>query len=386
METVAPPKKRKKFYQADFLKRPALQIASLLFLAFQVVRLIRLFSDAIQYKKINQVTPEGFTLPAVAGALILIGLTAWLFLILLRQRRGISVLRRGNRFLLLDLLLSVYGLIRAIQQLVRFFQNFELLFLIDVLAIAGGLIAPAVILFLADRQRIPPGDVLLLIVGAGTMGLSLLGFIMLAISIGKDYTVAHALPELAFRAALLLAGLATLRTALKLHAELPIDMPLPKAKPEKPKPEKKKRELHLKLFDNLPGYDDEEPELALFDEEPEEDYDEPLAEEDFAEDGEPAYEPEPAAARAPVDDDGRTACLNCGRRFPAYLGVCPYCGTGLDGSPPPRRAKPAPEPVPAPARAPRPRTDADDGRITCPDCGKRFPSYLGVCPRCGRDM
>ncbi len=399
MESASLPKKRKKFYQSDFLTRPALRLAALLFLVFQAVKLVRLFSDAISYKKINQVTPEDFTMAAVTGAILMIGLAAWIFVILTRQHKGLCQIRRGNRFLLLDLLLAVYGFVRVIAQVVLFFQNFEILFLSDVLAIAGGLIAPPLILFLADRQRIPPGDLLLMILGAGTMGLSLLSFIMVAISIGKDYTVLHALPELAFRLGLLLAGLAALRTALKLRAELPIDTPLVTPKAEKAPKASRKLRPRLNLFDNLPGYDDEEPEISLFDDgapedeayEPDEDVPEASAPEEEEPDEYVSAAPAPRpAVQTPVDERGRAVCLGCGRRFPAYLGVCPHCGLDMDTPAPSARALEDESTYSEPQRAPEPpeppRRAAADTRAVCAGCGKRFPAYLGVCPHCGLDM
>ena len=375
METAYELPKRKKFYQADFLTRLGLLIASALFLVFQVVKLIRLFSDAIQYKKANGIAPETFSLLAVTGSLLMVGITAWLFLLFFRQQREISRIRPGNRFLLMDALLALYGLIRAIVQLVLYFQNFEILFLLDVLSLVGGLIAPAVILFLADRSRIPPGDVLLLIVGVGTAGFAVLSFIMVAISIGKDYTVLHALPELACRLAVLFMGIAALRTALKLRADMPLAIPVQEeAKPEKQAKEKEKtrRGIHLPFMDALPGYEDEEPEISLFGDEDEEEAAEAGAPEPPRK---PLTVPVPGAAPA----DGRLRCPDCGKRFPAYLGVCPRCGLAVDAADfTPVQAEPPAEPrrfaVPA------------NGKLSCPDCGMRFPASLGVCPRCGLDV
>ena len=105
--------KRTKFYQADFLSRPGPLAASLLFLLFQVIKLIRLFSDAIQYKKANGVAPVTFSLAAVSGSLLMIAIVAWLFLLFFRQQRNLSRIRRGNRFLLMDALLILYGIFRG---------------------------------------------------------------------------------------------------------------------------------------------------------------------------------------------------------------------------------------------------------------------------------
>ncbi|MDO4572671.1 MAG: hypothetical protein Q4C13_04815, partial [Clostridia bacterium] len=366
MEEIGGHKRKKKYYQADFLTRPVLLYAALLFTLYQVMKLIRLFSDAIAFNREHGIVPEEFTMGAVTGAILLIALTGLICLMLLRQKKGISHIRRGNRFLILDLLLAVYGLVRLISQCALFLQNFEILFLLDVLAIGGGLIAPALMLWLADRQRIPPGDVLLLIIGAGAIGFSALGFIMVAISIGKDYTVLHAVPELAFRAGVLLMGLAALRTALKLRAELPIDMPLPK--PEQEKKPKKERELHLKLFDRLPGFDDEEDEggISLFDG----DTDEPAAPVEAAAPAVRAVTRERPAERPAQSADGRLSCPDCGKRFPAYLGVCPRCGRDVyaddadEPAAPVEAAAPAARAVMRERPAERPAQSAD-GRLSC---------------------
>ena len=376
-------------------------VAAFMFLLFQVMKLIRLFSDAVKHKAEAGVVPEGFTLAAVAGALAMIGISAWLFLILYRQKRELCLIRSGNRFLLLGSLLLVYGVVRAIRQTVLYFQNFEFLFLVDILAFIGGLIAPSVILYMADRNRIPPGDVLLLFIGVGTTGFAILGFIMVAISIGKDYNIMQALPELAFRAALMLCGFSAIRTALKLRADIPLTVPLPdEPMTEKPPKKQEKRSRGLRLpfldLDELPGFDGEEPELLLFDDEEEE----TGPDEDAFEAAAPPSLPSDAP-RFTILGDGRLRCPDCLMRFPANLGVCPRCGLAVeayeeefveslpdptpDFPPPQASAADLPEPPSAPEESPEtPRfTILDDGRLLCLSCRMRFPANLGVCPRCG---
>lgn len=104
----------------------------------------------------------------------------------------------------------------------------------------------------------------------------------------------------------------------------------------------------------------------------------------------------------PSADLATTRCPHCGRVFTGKAGFCPSCGKEITVKAPAPAPKPAPAPVtpaapPAPQQvpeepkpaAPAPSAGETAGNrrgVTCPQCGKVYPTWQSFCTSCGSDL
>lgn len=385
------PAKPKKLYQsASYVTSNAVFYGTLLFFVSRVFGFIQLFVDAYNRKKAGQAPPENFTVLGIIGSILVLGVITGAFLLLVQYRQKKLRLRKGNFFLLLNVLFALWGVIQAISYLVEMIVFFEFVYLLDFLTLIGALALPSVLLQLSDRRQEPVQEQILLYAGIISTALSVIATLIVALRLRMSYTAFQLMRELMFRGGIILFGAAGLQKAIKLRSEpLPAYAPKPEAKKPAPKktvlkepvytPDKsgkiecpdcgKKMAVGTAVCPRC-GYDMNTP--SLFEEDEEEIIappDEPEAEETAAQ------EPE-APAPEPVKSD---LCPRCGKKIPEPLITCPRCGyfpgDSLEMPKEPEKRAPAPEAKPKAAAPKRERI--------CAKCGKKLPGNLATCPYCG---
>ena len=378
-----PAKHGKTYHSAGYLTSALVYYGTLLFLLSRVLGLIVLFSEAIARKRDSQALPEQFTVLGIVGILLVIGVAAAAFVLLFRLRRRLSSMRRGVLYLFLNLLLTAWGLIHAVNHLIEMVLFFEFLNLFDLLALAGGLILPSVLLQFADSRKRAPNDTALLAGAAVALVSGIVStLIIVVLAFRKSYTTFPLLRDLLFHAAILLFGAAGLKKALKLRAGLILLAPAaPASAPEHRECPDCGKRVPLKL-DVCPRCGYALSKASLFSDDEPDDAPGPLpAAPEPAKAAAAEAEQKPAPARV-VISDGTAACARCERRIPRGLATCPFCGY-FPGDP----AEPEPPKTPAPdagrdaaSTAYVPRAEE---RPLCPSCGKRIPGGLATCPFCG---
>lgn len=385
------PAKSKKLYQsASYVTSNAVFYGTLLFFVSRVFGFIQLFIDAYNRKKLGQAPPENFTVLGIIGSILVLGVITGAFLLLVQYRQKKLHLRRGNFYLLLNVLFALWGVIQAISYLYEMILFFEFVYLLDFLTLLAALALPSVLLQLSDRKQEPAQERILLYAGISSTALSVIATLIVALVLRKSYTAFQLVRELMFRGGIILFGVAVLQKAIKLRSEpLPAYAPKPEAKKPAPKktvlkdpvytPDKagkiecpdcgKKMAAGTAICPRC-GYDMNTP--SLFEEDEEEVVappEEPIAEEPAA--------PEPEApAPEPVKSD---LCPRCGKKIPEPLITCPRCGyypgDSLEMPEEPEKREPAPE---ARQRKAEPRRER-----VCAKCGKKIPGNLATCPYCG---
>jgi hypothetical protein len=268
-------KRRRRYVSASYIKSGTVYYGVLLFLVSQGLWLIQLFQNAAERKAAGQAPPENYTPLGIAFQAFLLLFIGALFLLLIRQRTGKTHMPRGNLYLLCNFLIFVWGVIFLISDIVDIFIYPEFILLVDALVIGSTLIAPPLILQFADRSRIDPDDMLLLILGIGGIGLSVISILIIAVILGKSYTVWHLVPELCFRGGCVLFGVSTLFKAIRIRNSLPISQPVSPDRPE--------------------------------------------------------YAVDMGTERIVIP---KVTCPDCGRKVPVTMGVCPRCGRDVSDLPP----------------------------------------------------
>ena len=402
MEQRAQSKKR--YLSASYLTSGAVFYGTLLFFISRVFLLFQLFGDAYNRKQLDQAPPDGFTFLGIVGSLIVIGVIGLAFLLLVQNRQKKLRLKKGNFYLLLNVLFVAWGAINAVSNLVDMVVFFEFVYLLDFITAIVGIIVPSILLQLADRKQGIPRDTALYSCAIASTALTTLAALIVILFLRGGYkdTPFAFVRELIFRAGMLCFSIAGLMKAIKIRRELPeiVDAVIRETPKLKPKPESKAAASKQKAAANgkieCPdcgkklepgtlvctrcGYDLSTP--SLFDDEYEDE--EPLAPESPMYDG-PEYEteeeppvPPPEPEAPPVRND---VCVRCGKHKPPFLSTCPYCGyfpgdteeeqqrerdSSASGD---RQTEPA---------GSEPRQER-----RCEHCGKRIPGGLSTCPYCG---
>ena len=93
------------------------------------------------------------TVLGIIGSILVLGVITGAFLLLVQYRQKKLRLRKGNFFLLLNVLFVVWGVIQAINYLVEMILFFEFVYLLDFLTLLGALALPSVLLQLSDRKQ-----------------------------------------------------------------------------------------------------------------------------------------------------------------------------------------------------------------------------------------
>ncbi|MCE5187710.1 MAG: zinc ribbon domain-containing protein [Eubacteriales bacterium] len=407
MEQRAQPKKR--YLSASYLTGRAVFYGTLLFFIARVFELFQLFGDAYNRKQLDQAPPDGFTFLGIVGSLLVIGVIGLAFLLLVQNRQKKLRLKKGNFYLLLNVLYVIWGAINAVNNLVDMIVFFEFVYLLDFIALITALIVPSVLLQLTDRSQGIPRDSALFASAITALSLSILATLIVVIFLRGGYkdTPFALVRELIFRAGMLCFSVAGLVKALKIRAELPeivdaVVKAAAKAKAEQktaaskqtassPKQKTtpsgkiecpdcgKKVDAETRIcprcgFDlTTPSlFDDEdetfEPDAAMYDE-PEE---EPEEEAEV-----PAPAPEPEAP--PIRND---ICARCGKHKPPFLSTCPHCGY-FPGDPAAQESeRPSESRSQSVIQQTEPGAEQKKERF-CEHCGKRIPGGLATCPYCG---
>ena len=400
MEQRAQSKKR--FLSASYLTSRAVFYGTLLFFVSRVFLLFQLFGDAYKRKQLDQAPPDGFTFLGIVGSLLIIGVIGLAFLLLVQYRQKKLRLKKGNFYLLLNVLFVVWGAINAVGNFIDMVVFFEFVYLLDFVTAIVGIIVPSVLLQLADRKQGIPRDTALFSCAIAATALTTLAALIVILFLRGGYkdTPFAFVRELIFRAGLLSFSIAGLMNAIKIRRELPeiVDAVI-KATP-KPKPEPKaaaqkqktvvngkiecpdcgkKLEPGTKICTRC-GYDLSTP--SLFDDEEEEPlepeapmYDEPVVE---PEEEAPAPEPEPEAP--PVRND---ICARCGKRKPPFLSTCPHCGYFPGDPSEQEQQQRVVEAQPETNRSVESTAAQPKQERRCEHCGKRIPGGLATCPYCG---
>ena len=398
MEQRAQSKKR--YLSASYLTGRAVFSGTLLFFIARIFALFQLFGDAYNRKQLDQAPPDGFTFLGIVGSLLIIGVIGLAFLLLVQYRQKKLRLKRGNFYLLLNVLFVVWGVVNAIGNLVDMIVFFEFVYLLDFITMVTGVIVPSVLLQLTDRNQGIPRDTALFACAIASTALSVLATLIVVLFLRGGYkdTPFAFIRELIFRAGMICFSVAGLLKAIRIRKELPdiVDAVIKAAPKKKPEPKAnahqpkaangkiecpdcgKKVEEGTRICPRC-GYDLATP--SLFDDEAEvfeseaPMYDEP---EDEFEANEAAAPPEPEAP--PVRND---ICARCGKHKPPFLSTCPHCGY-FPGDP---AAEEAASPLEARtdggARPAQPDATEPKQERRCEHCGKRIPGGLATCPYCG---
>lgn len=353
---------KKKYHLASYYKSGALSFGALLFCASQVLRFIQLFRDAAARKAANQAPPENYTAAGITWAALIIVLIAFVCVLLLRNRKGVMRMKKSRAYLLLSVLLTLWGLYYFVTFIIEMIRNSELTLLFDIVAVGAGVIAPVLLLQTADITGDMVDDMTLLICGIGGSVLSLVSLVVLII-LRKGYANAQLLlaTEMMFRVAMTLCSLAALLKAIRIRNSYPVTVEEPPARRERepaPKPRGNEEAPLTLRFDNV---------LETY--------------------GKPENRPK-ARAKQHVE-----SLLSFAEED--FLDETPARPTGVSGA-----TSRTPRPAPAPTwDTGRVIVQGGTGRIptqdpgyapserqTCPYCGKRMPVGFPNCPRCGRDM
>ena len=90
----------------------------------------------------------------------------------------------------------------------------------------------------------------------------------------------------------------------------------------------------------------------------------------------------------PSANSATTRCPHCGKVFAGKAGFCPSCGKEIAAKAP--AAPAAPQQVPEeskPVTAPSAGEATENRRgVTCPQCGKVYPTWQSFCTSCGSDL
>lgn len=395
MEQRAQPKKR--YLSAGYLTSRAVFYGTLLFLIARVFTLFQLFGDAYNRKQLNQAPPDGFTFFGIIGSLVMIGVVALAFFLLVQNRQKKLRIKKGNLYLLLNALFVAWGAVYAISYMEQMIRFFEFVYFLDFITVITALIVPSALLQITDRNQGIPRDAALYASAIAATSLSVIATLIVVLFLRGGYkdTPFALVRELIFRAGLICFSLAGLLKSLKIRAELPeivdaVVKATPKVKPEpKPAAPKKKQIPGGKIecpdcgkksepgtrFCPRCGFDLTTPNLfdddeTSIQEEPEEEPEEAPEEE--------AIPPQPEPETPPMRND---ICARCGKHKPPFLSTCPHCGF-FPGDPAEQQKKEAPSQQQAARPQPDPLVESKQERL-CERCGKRIPSGLATCPYCG---
>ncbi len=400
MEQRAKPKKQ--YQSASYVTSSAVFYGTLLFLIARFFTFVQLFIDAYNRKQLNQAPPENFTLFGILGSLLVLAVITWTFILLMRYRRRMTRLRRGNLYLLLNLLFVTWGLIQAISYFVEMVLFFEFVYLLDFMTLVAALIVVPVLLQFADRMQEPAQDTALLASSISATVLAVIAALIVSLVLRKSYTTMQLVRELMFRAGIILFGVAGIQKAMKLRSE-PIayvpKAPKPKKEPKvkipkvkEQKPDKRGRiecpdcgkrlnpdveRCPRCVFDmSVPSLfdDDDEDEFDL----EEEELDDLTAEAELPAEEETVFEEEPTEPE-PQEPSHIDVCPRCGKSIPPFLTTCPHCGY-YPGDPLELPKEPEKQQVAPPAIPTVPTPEEEN---ICAKCGKRIPGGLATCPYCG---
>ena len=272
----------------------------------------------------------------------------------------------------------------------------EFILILDCLSIVVCVLAPIVILLVHDLNGLPPDDNILLLLGFGGIGFSVISLVIIGVVLRASYTFWRLVPELLLRAGQMLFGIATLQKALRIRRSYPLATPV---EPEKKRvvkkaqpPSRQEAGFALHLEEGV-RYTSRTPRPA-----------------EYADRQYPGSAPRSDAIAGGYPTGGHTGRVpdpeaQAGERY----------GTRQETARTPRpdtlqSGRPERD-LQNTARTPRLEREPDawqtgriiiqggTGRIptrdpgtvpaqrqTCPYCGKRMPLGFPNCPRCGRDM
>lgn len=362
-----PRRKGRRFCSASYLNNDAVFWGTLLFVFAKVISFIQFFQEVADREKQNLAPPENYTVAGIVGMSLVILLSVVLFILLMRLRQGKLRMRAGLRYLLLNFLIVVWGLIRAIGDIADLFVFPELILILDLLAVIVAIIAPPVMLQLADIQRFPPDETLMLILGAGGLGFSAISIVIVAVILRDSYTFARLIPELAFRGGMVLYGLATLMKALQLRRELPIAHPVRREDDPYGEPAPLFRENEYDALYQPPVRPSAAPRDGGYSP-----YREPVLSQSYRE-----QLLQQARMQQPAPPPPEEPAPRPRRRAADYEVPQSVYGTGSAARS--ARSRSAYE---------RPIVESTYNvqRKTCSACGMRVPVMLATCPRCGEDV
>lgn len=333
-----------------------MSFGALLFLVSLALQLIQLFEEASARSAANQAPPESFTPANIAWRAAVIAVLLLLCILLNRFQHGRLHMGRSRFYALCGLLTVFLGGVRFVDAFLEILIYPEFINVLDCLSIAVCVIAPVLMLLVADWNNVPPDDNVLLFLGIGGIGFSVISTLTISIVLRAGYTLWRLVPELLFRAGLILYGVAALQKAFALRASYPlvsVDEPAPRRIQRRPAS------------------------------------DEPFA---LQLDGEQAPRQSHATPRAQYDahPTARTHADETLRTRAQDEGLDARADAARSSQPPRSQALwqtgrvivsggtgriPTQDPGSVPSE-----------RQTCPYCGKRMPAGFPNCPRCGRDM
>ncbi len=388
---------RRRNYSASFFKSRAVLFGSVLLLTSQLFHFFQLLEEAGMRSEAGQAPPEDYTVMGIVARVVRIALLVASCILLSRHQSGKSRMRRNRLYLLVGTLLVLWAGIFFVSTVLDIFVYPEFILILDCLSIAACLIAPIVILLVHDFNGLPPDDTILLFLGIGGIGFSIISLVIIGVVLRASYTFWRLVPELLLRIGQGFFGIATLQKALRIRKSYPL---VTTAEPER-KPPVKKPTSRPKKEEGFTLHLEEDVQYTSR-----------------------IPRPDPMAGQGGANQStGRTPMPNAPQygnpqhtsRTPRPNSVAGQNGIGqstgrvprpdLSQGRSPRSGGQSPPETPRLEREPdawqtgRIIIQGGTGRIptkdpgtvpsqrqTCPYCGKRMPLGFPNCPRCGRNM
>ncbi len=363
-------KPKRKYMSASFLKSRTTLYGALLFFIAQILDFIMQLVHASERARAGKPLPENFTGLGISWEVFLIFFAGAIALLIWRLYSGRSRMRRGNLYLLINVLLCIWGVILAARSIGEI-ELFDLILVLDAMTYVTALIIPCVLLQLSDRTRLVPEEWKLLVPAVVTIlfvGLSVFSSIVIirASSAAGDYSIWLDLSHLLQRAAVALFAVSGILKAVRIHRTYAPGV-------------SKLTEVEEAYWDRVTTAHIGKTTRT---------------EED------PGILPETGEEeQGDISEESMTECPSCGKMIPESLDRCPYCGTELFSADSiSAMLEKTTERKAAYGTAgiseDNPETEEQgeiaelpDGPMTeCPSCGKMIPESVDQCPYCGTEF
>ena len=355
---------------ASFLKSRTTLYGALLFFIAQILDFIMQLVHASERTRAGKPLPENFTGLGISWEVFLIIFAGAIALLIWRLYSGRSRMRRGNLYLLINVLLCIWGVILAARSIGEI-ELFDLILVLDAMTYVTALIIPCVLLQLSDRTRLVPEEWKLLVPAAVTVlfvGLSVFSSVLIirASSAAGNYSIWLDMPHLLQRAAVALFAVSGILKAVRIHRTYSPGV-------------SKLTEVEEAYWDRVT--------TAHIGKTARPEEDSGILPETVEE------------KQGDISEESMTECPSCGKMISESLDRCPYCGTELfsaasisamlektAGRTAGQGASEIPEDDSAPGEQ-EDMTELPDGLMTeCPSCGKMISDSLDRCPHCGAEL
>ena len=353
---------------ASFLKSRTTLYGALLFFIAQILDFIMQLVHASERTRAGKPLPENFTGLGISWEVFLIIFAGAIALLIWRLYSGRSRMRRGNLYLLINVLLCIWGVILAARSIGEI-ELFDLILVLDAMTYVTALIIPCVLLQLSDRTRMVPEEWKLLLPAAVTVlfvGLSVFSSVLIirASSAAGNYSIWLDMPHLLQRAAVALFAVSGILKAVRIHRTYSPGV-------------SKLTEVEEAYWDRVT--------TAHIGKTARPEEDSGILPETVEE------------KQGDISEEYMTECPSCGKMISESLDRCPYCGTELFSAASisallektsGRAARDADQAAEEePEEQQHDPEELPEGPITeCPGCGRMISESQDRCPYCGAEL